>query len=134
MKIAITANSKKMITVDEMPEVKRMIADFKNDEMTAAEYAVMAANAIYRYNCGYNCCDDILQATATISKNSRIYNRYTNNSRSLDIWIEFTSYSLDQGFIIGGAYLSDIWEICGDDDINAEIVKRMYIRQFKEVK
>ena len=50
---------------------------------------------------------------------------------TVDIWIEATAYVNDNEFIIIGAYLSDIWQITGNN--NLEISSNMYIRKFKEV-
>lgn len=118
------------VTVAEMPTVRQMINDFKADTSTAAEYAEMAVRAITHGN-----VTKILDASAEISGNIRVWNHYTENSEHLDVWIKFTAMiginGLD-GFVMGGAYLSDIWELTGLDD--SEIVSRMYVRQFKEVK
>ena len=130
MKITITAKSKRIITIAEMPIVKRIITEFKEDENTAREYAAIAARMITGDN-----CVEVINAEAQIAKNCRIYNQYGEDSADFDIWIDFRAYSeYKDRFIIGGAYLSDICNICGIDDIDEEIKDHMYIRSFLEEK
>jgi len=112
-----------------MTEASEIIADMKDDEYTAKEYAEMAIAAVYDGNAWGI---DIMRSMAKISKNRRAWNIYSGNSRDFDIWIEATaSVGIDE-FIIIGAYLSDIWQITGSND--EELVSHMYIRKFKEVK
>ena len=77
MKVRLTQEAKKYITVAEMPAVRRIIADMKEDTSTVEDYAEMAINAAYdgrAYNIG------IFKATAEIAKNQRVYNAYGENS------------------------------------------------------
>ena len=127
MKVKLTQEYKKYITVAEMPMVREIIADFKEDESTIEEYAEMAIRAAYDGN-AYNI--EILKASASIAKNQRAWNAYSNNSETLDVWIEATAYVNGDEFIMIGAYLSDIWQIDGDN--NKEIAEHIYIRRFKE--
>lgn len=130
MRVTITAKAKRIITIAEMPIVKRIITEFKEDETTAREYASIASRMITGDN-----CVEVINAEAQIAKNCRIYNQYGEDSADFDIWIDFRAYSeYKDRFIIGGAYLSDICNICGIDDINEEIKKHMYIRSFLEEK
>ena len=130
MRVTITAESKRRITIAEMPIVRRIIAECKEDEFTAREYAAIAARMITGDN-----CVEVINAEAQIAKNCRIYNQYGEDSADFDIWIDFRAYSkYKDRFIIGGAYLSDIYNICGIDDIDEEIKKHMYIRSFLEEK
>lgn len=74
----------------------------------------------------------MFKATATIAKNCRASNAFTDNSHDFDVWIEATAQTRD-GFCIIGACLTDIWNLCGDND--AEIAKNhMYVRLFSEAK
>lgn len=122
--------AKKYITVAEMPTVRQIIEDLKNDETSVKEYAEMAVRAITQNN-----VVTVLDASAEIAKNDRVWNRYTDDSGHLDVWITFTAMvgtiGLD-GFVMGGACLSDIWDLRGWDD--RETVSHMYVRQFKEVR
>lgn len=128
MKVALTKEAKKFITVAELPIVKQMIAGLKEDESTVEEYAAMAARLITGDNGA-----EIISATAEIVKNSRIYNQYSEESGNLDVWLNFRAFSnYKDCFIIAGAYLSDIWQLDGEN--NEEIKSRMYVRKFNEEK
>lgn len=115
--------------MEEAPIAKAIIDDLKSDESTAAEYAKMAVNAIV----GYAACDAVYDATAVIAKNNRIYNRYTDESKDIDVWIKATAKTYNEFYIIG-AYLSDVWSLTGDAAQDAEIVSNMYVRKFTESK
>ena len=122
--------AKKYVTVAEMPVVRRIIEDFReNDANTPTDYAEYAARAITHNTVR------ILEAKAEICKNDRAWNRFSDDSEHLDVWITFTAAvglgSLD-GFIIGGACLSDIWDLTGYEETDAERVAHMSIRRFKE--
>ena len=130
MKITITADAKRHITIAEMPIVKRIITEYKEDECTAKEYAAIVARMITGDN-----CVEVINAEAQIAKNCRIYNQYGEDSADLDVWIDFRAYSeYKDCFIIGGAYLSDICNFCGISEIDEEIKEHMYIRSFLEEK
>lgn len=126
MKVTLTAEMKKIITVAEMPAVRQMIESLKDDSFTAKEYAEMAANAA-----GNGHVMKVLECSAEIAKNCRACDNYTNDSGDLDVWVNFTAYTTE-GFVMGGAYLTDIWAITGDN--HNEIRRHMYIRKFTETK
>lgn len=129
MKVKLTQEYKKYITVTEMPTVREIISDMKEDSSTIEEYAEMAIQAA---------CDgkaysiEIMKASATISKNCRAWNAYNNHSENLDVYIEATAYVNGDEFIMIGAYLTDIWQIGSDN--RKEIASNMYIRRFKEIR
>lgn len=129
MKVRLEKEEKKYITLEEAPIVREIIASMKEDESTVEEYAEMAIRVAYNGN-AYHI--ETMKASAKIAKNCRACNAYSNNSNSIDIWIEATAYVNQDEFIIIGAYLSDIWQISGSKD--QEIVSYMYIRRFKEMK
>lgn len=126
MKVTISNESKKIISLFEMPTVRQMIENLKEDEITAKEYAEMAARVAIG---GYTV--KVFEASASIAKNCRAENNYTNDSGNLDVWIDFTALT-SEGFVIGGAYLTDIWNITGNN--NEEIRSHMFIRKFTETK
>lgn len=125
MKIKLTADVKKVITVAEMPIVNQLIKTMKEDESDPKDYAKMAAVVATGNN-----CVTILEASAEVAKNERVWERHFDGSEDFDVWVNFTAYA-GNCFVIGGAYLSDIWEITGRN--NAEILDRMFIRKFVEV-
>lgn len=129
MKVTFTANSKKVITIAETPTARQMIETLKDDGCTVKEFAEMAA----RVASGSNVVK-VLDCSAEISKNCRACDNYTDDSGDLDVWVDFTAI-IDGGFggiIMGGAYLTDIWSIAGDN--HNEIRRHMFIRKFTETK
>ena len=125
MKVQFTADVKRVVTVAEMPAVRKVIEYEKDDEWTAKEWAKMAAEII-------SPCSSVkvLEASAEIAKNCRVWDAYADGSADFDVWIRFTVFTGDS-FVMGGAYLSDLWAASSDN--HEEIISRMYIRRFKEV-
>ena len=97
-----------------------------NDEWTAQEWAKMAAEIA----CPRSSVK-VLEASAEIAKNCRVWNTYADGSADFDVWIRFTAFAGDS-FVMGGAYLSDLWAASSDN--REETVRHMYIRRFKEVR
>ena len=126
MKIKITDSMKKFITVAEMPVVKNVIACVKEDESKVEDYALIAARVALNTN-----CVEVLQASAEIARNRRVWNQYTNDSADFDVWIRFVAYNEDDCFVMCGVYLTDVLSITGDN--HAVIRSVMHIREFKEV-
>lgn len=124
MKIRITNNSKKVLTVAEMPIVKAIIEDFKED-VSVEEYAAQAAEIAS----GENGKFEILKATAEISKNRRVWNLFSEKSNHLDVWIEVYAFNEFYGFYNIGVYLSDLWSRVGGEN-DEEIRQRMYINKY----
>ena len=123
MKVSISKQSQKVISIEEAPAAKRIVKEMKDDEMSVAEYAEIAARVA-----GGNSKYEILKASAEIAKNARVYNRYGEDTNDLDIWIDFYAFNEYKGFFEVGVYLSDIWDIC---DSNAEEIKsHMYINHY----
>lgn len=129
MKVTILKEDKRYITLEDAPVVHQIIADMKEDESTAADYAKYAIDAAYDLR-AYGI--EVLKASAKIAKNARAWNAYNDHSETLDIWINATAYVNGNEFIIIGAYLSDIWQITCDN--RKEIASHMYIRKFTETK
>ena len=126
MKVQLTSNAKKVITVDQMPAVRKVIECAKADEITVKEYAKMAASII-----SDSYVIKVLEASAQIFGNYRVWDWYEVGSAQFDVWVEFTAMT-DDGFVMGGAYVSDIHASTGDN--HEELRKHMYFRKFKEVK
>lgn len=132
MKVTLTKEMKRFISLAEAPAVRQIIADMKNDETPVAEYAAMAARAISGNN-----IVKVLEASAEICKDAATpFNYYNEDSGCIDIWVRFTALINDGfgGIIMGGALLSGIWSISGDDEANKEIISHWYVRKFEEVK
>ena len=129
MKVKLTPEMKKYITLSEAPKVQTMIADLKEDESSPGEYIRYAISAVY----GGKAYDiEVFKASAEVAKNCRCWNAYAEDSENLDVWIEATAFVNGDEYIMIGAYLSDIWQIA--DDNMSEIAKHFYVRKFKEVK
>lgn len=126
MKVKFSSEQKKYITVAELPEVKKIIADMKEDT-GLKDYAETAARIASRDN-----CNEILKVEAEITKNQRVFNRYSDESGNLDIWLTVYAFNDYKGFYKIGAYLSDIWESTSDN--SEELRNYMYIREFTEKK
>lgn len=124
MKVSITEDSKRLITLNDMPAVKAMIEALK--EESAKDSLFILANVFY--------AETPKEYTAEIAKNDRIYNRFSDNSKNYDVWVKTTlPETFENGkFVIYkvGCYLSDIWEINADN--KEEIKSHMYIRKFVE--
>lgn len=128
MKVNLTAEMKKFITVAEMPAVKKVMQyEKENDEWTVQEWAKMAARLVFDDNGA-----KVIEATARIAKNQRVWDAFDEETRDIDVWIEFTAFSeYRSSFIIAGVYLTDLWQFTKD---NADEIKsHMYIRRFEEV-
>ena len=123
MKVQITNEAKQYLTLAEMPNVRKIIADLKDDEYSVKDYAKIAADFVFNY--GYcNTFDE----KAEITKHSGY--EYSNTITGIDVWVSFKAYnkSLDS-FAICGIYLSDIWQI-GIEDEHKAIKSRMYIKRY----
>ncbi len=131
MKVSITKEMKKVITLADMPAVNEVIKTMQYDATTAKE----AAEAAARIASGNNDVK-VLEASAEIAGNCRIwdYYNYDGCSAHYDVWINFTAIISNGlgGIIMGGAYLSDINSATGDND--EELREHMYIRKFTETK
>lgn len=127
MKVNLTAEMKKFITVAEMPAVKKVMEYAEEDAYSAKDWAKVATRIVFDDNGA-----KVIEATARIAKNQRVWDAFDEETRHIDIWVEFTAFSeYRSSFIIAGVYLTDLWNLTSDNA--AEIKSRMYIRQFKEV-
>lgn len=127
MKVQFTADMKRIVTVAEMPAVKKVMRCANEDECTATDLARVAARLVFDDNAAM-----IIEAKARIAKNQRVWDAFDEETRDIDVWIEFTAFSeYRSSFIIAGVYLTDLWQLTTD---NADEIKsHMYIRRFKEV-
>ena len=126
MKVQFTSEMKKVVTVAEMPAVNKVIEAMKDDESTVKEYAEMAA----RIASGCNTVK-VLEASARIAANGRVWDAIVEGSWVFDAWVEFTAFT-GNGFVMGGAYLTDLWKYTCDN--REETLQHMFIRKFTETK
>lgn len=129
MKVQFTADSKKHIVVSLMPEVKKLIEYFKDDESKVSDYANSAGYiASGRKNNTWEC----LKAEAIVARNRRVWNMFGDNSEDLDVWMTFYVYDSYYGFYEIGVYISDLWKADGTAETSEEIKNHMYILEFKK--
>ena len=126
MKVQFTSEMKKVVTVAEMPAVNKVIEAMKDYESTVKEYAEMAA----RIASGCNAVK-VLEASAEVAGNCRVWDAIADGSERFDVWVNFTAFT-DSGFVIGGAYITDLWQYSVDN--RDEICSHMFIRKFTETK
>lgn len=120
MKVTLEKDYRKYYTLEDLDRAKAVIAAEKDDEMSPKDWAVYAVGEALRNKDGS--LWEILKAEATTAKNCRAWNRYGDDSADMDVYIRFLAETTE-GFIRGGAYLSDIWETGA-----TEYKQHMYIR------
>ena len=126
MKIKITAETKKIITLAQLPAVKELqksLEEQENFKFEAESAACLAAGRSV----------PVIKIEAEIAKNCRIWIYFSESSEDIDVWLTIWAFDPCYGFYAIGAYLSDIWQI-GPEERKAEIRDHMYIREYKEAK
>ena len=123
MKVMMTNDAKKIITLAEAPYARQIIEDLKEDT-GLQDYARMAAN-VAGGNYGY----EILKATAEITRNRNVWDQYGEGTGMLDVLLKIYAFSRYRGFYEIHVYLSDIWQIAADN--TDEIRNRMWIEHYK---
>lgn len=126
MKVKLTSKVRASLYNWEILVSNVIIKNMSEDDTSAKDAAKIAAKAIAGTN-----SVEILRVDATMARNARIFGRYFEESGQMDVWIDFTAMT-DEGFIIGGAYLTDIWDLSDDD--REEFCNHAFIRKFAEVK
>lgn len=130
MQIKIDEEAKKILTLSDLLVAKQIIKDYKDNE-DDLRWDIETLKNIFG-------ATEIISSAARISKNSRVYNYFKENSNNIDIWIDATFYddysSENKGgvFYIVGAYLTDIYQSTSEN--RKELQSRMYIRKFVETK
>lgn len=125
MKVKITEDAKRIITAAEMPMVKQLVKEM--NEMTDDGFAsdLNILKNIFEAN-------RVIEASAEIAKNGRIWQQYGENSQNFDVWVTALIYkSYPSTYYEVGAYLSDIWQAAGDN--REELKSHMYIREHRIV-
>ena len=111
MKVTLPDNYKDIYTVNELTQAKAVIACMRDDDYPIKEYAAMAAREALTCVAPTDYMRNILTATAETAKNSRLeYDQMGDGCGWFDVWLDFIAETSD-GFIKGGAYLSDIYGI-----------------------
>jgi len=131
MKVSISKESRKIITLDEAPAARKLVELMKEDSTPISEHVarVIKAAAGWHEN-----CEEVYTATAEIAKNSRLHDHYDSETGCFDVWISGAGRTYNEFYIVG-AYLSDIWNFDGDEKHDKQIVRDfMYVRKFVEIK
>lgn len=123
MRVMMTDDSKKIITLAEAPYALQIIEELKEDT-GLQEYARMAANVA-----GGNYNYEILKATAEIARNQNVWDQYGEGTGTLDVWLKIYAFARYAGFYEIYVYLSDIWQITADN--TDEIRDRMLIGHYE---
>ena len=123
MKVMMTDDAKKIITLAEAPYARQIIEDLKEDT-GLQDYARMAA-IVAGGNYGY----EILKATAEITRNRNVWDQYGEGTGMLDVLLKIYAFSRYRGFYEIHVYLSDIWQITADN--TDEIRDRMWIELYE---
>lgn len=118
MKVTLEKDYRKFYTLDDLDRAKKVIVAEKETDCTPKEYAEMAIREALKNDDGIaeDWIVEILKAEAHTAKNHRVWNLWGDSmeTETMDVWIEFAA-ELTNGFIKGGAYLSDIWQTGGTD-------------------
>lgn len=132
MKVCITANTKKWLTLEQLPIAKQIIEGMKEDEWSAKEYLDMAASCwLHNAENGdeYDHVAKVLSATAEIAGNSRVWDWF-GGSGHIDIWLDGT-VETNKGFLKIGCYFSDICNI-GPEECNRAFPSHCYTKYYTE--
>lgn len=128
MKASITKRTKGAIYAAQIDAAKAVQAAARDDEMTAADYAKLAAAAISGSSGTY----DVIKAAAEITTNRRVQNDgICTGSENLDIWIDATLQGPNDFYIIG-FYMTDVWYLDGTEGSRDYLRGHAYIRHFTE--
>lgn len=126
MKVVMPKGYKDWMTVAEAEQAKLVIAyEKENDDYKPSGWAEMAANEAIRGTSNY--VAHILEASAEICKNNRIWDRFGEGTGMIDVWIKGIART-GSGFLEFGACLSDIW-----DTGAKEYKEHMWIQEYRRV-
>jgi hypothetical protein len=129
MKVDFPEELKRQICIADEPIVNKVLG-FVAGSDKASTRAEKAARLIGgQHNRLEN--PKIISANATLSFNEQVNDGYFQGSGHLDIRIDFIA-QYNHAICIGTAYLTDIDEVCTDDEENTKLYKKMSIRWFEE--
>lgn len=127
---AFTKDEKRYVTAYEYEKSRDIIRDMRDDESTPAEYlkiAIKALSGVYDA--------DVIKADAKVACNRRVWDAYSVGSEQLDVYIEgVAKVESESGpaYIECGAYLSDIWQLTGDQDADATTTSMFYLTWYRK--
>lgn len=131
MKVTLPKDYRKRFTLEQVDIARRIIRDMKEDESTPAEYIRYAVRDYFKHfsETEYDIIEEVLKAEAKVEGNCRAWDAYGVGTEHMDIWVDATVRT-SNGFLIIGAYMTDIWSISPKDSR----ADHYYTRYFKEVK
>lgn len=122
MKLTIDSVIKSQSYMDERDALKTVVNAMKDDN-GLKDYALTLNTILTGYTC------EIIQLTAKIRKNYRIFDRIADGTRNFDIEISGLSYNaIDDQYIRFTGWVSDVWDWDGTntDEIKAHTYFRIY--------
>ena len=129
MKVKITEETKKAITVAQLKKAKEIVKAFADPDNEGPNETVEYFKVAVRAASGDDVVD-VLKVEARIARNCRVWDAmWGEDTEDLDVWIEGIAETWS-GIYKVGAYLTDIWNISSED----KQTDKMYIRKFVEVK
>lgn len=136
MKVNITKESRKWMTVEELDYAKKIVKDMKDDGFTPMEYAKMAADSVLwhkRFGEHSDSVRRVLEASAEICRDYKIpVEQFGEGCGYLGVWIDATVETWS-GFMKIGCLLSDIWAL-GTDEAARDLIDHSWIRYYAEQK
>ena len=123
MKVTLEKDYRRYYTLEDLDRAKAVIkAEKEDDAYTAKDWAEFAAREALRNEDEY--LREVIRAEAHTAKNCRVWGAYTDDSADMDVYISFLAET-SEGFIEGGAYLTDIWQ----SEAETRYKNYMYIRK-----
>jgi len=123
MKVRITPEMKKHLTLDMMPEIRKIIEEMK--EISKEEFMEDCERIVQLASRG-NESFEILKAEAEICNSCWADGFFSEKYPNLDVCIKVYAYNKFEGFYEVHACLSSFWQLAGDT--NAEEIRNlMYI-------
>ena len=130
MKVIIKKECREYFTVAEMDAAKQIVKECREDSCKPSEYAEMAIRCAFKNN-AYSV--KVFETSAKVARNSRVFDRFFDGSKKLDVWIDATAKINLDSFVEIGFYLSDVWEITGRIEEDADFRNHCYIQEYKKV-
>ena len=123
MKLTIDSVIKSQSYMDEREALKAVVNAMKDDN-GLKDYALTLNTILTGYTC------EIIQVTAKIRKNYRVFDRIAAGTRNFDVEISGLSYNaINDQYIRFTGWVSDVWEWDGTN--TDEIKERTYYRIYK---
>lgn len=129
MKVDFPEELKRQICIADEPIVNKVLGFVAGSDKASTRVEKAARLIGGQHNRLEN--PKIISANATLSFNEQVNDGYFQGSGHLDIRIDFIA-QYNHAICIGTAYLTDIDEICTDDEENTKLYKKMSIRWFEE--